>query len=180
MPPRSKALADAATDSCAITRSLGVLSDSWSFLLLREALFGRRTFAEFVDALGIATDVLSVRLASLVEHGVMEKIPYREPGQRTRFAYELTPTGEKLNLVLAALQQWGDEHLPSSDPLAALPLDRHTHDRLRVAFVDPKGRTINQRDAQFLPAASSTDRAHRNVSSLRGNVTGRPMRGPDH
>lgn len=122
MPPRSKAVADASGSSCAITRCLGVLSDPWSFLLLREALLGRRTFAEFRDSLGISTDVLSARLTEMVEYGVMEKIPYRKPGERMRFAYALTPAGEELKLALAALQQWGIEHLSSSEEPTVLPL----------------------------------------------------------
>lgn len=155
MPPRSKALADASSNSCAIKRSLGVLADAWTFLLLREALLGRRTFAEFRDSLDISTDVLTARLTDLIECGVMEKVPYRKPGQRTRSAYSLTAAGEELNLVLAALQQWGAEHLPApedSEALTVLPLVRDSHRRVRVAFVDTDGHAVAQQSAQFLPA----------------------------
>ncbi|AWK72535.1 hypothetical protein CBI38_14140 [Rhodococcus oxybenzonivorans] len=56
-----------------------MLSDTWTFLLLREALLGRRTYAEFEQNLGIGTAVLADRIAHLVDCGVMEKLPYRIP-----------------------------------------------------------------------------------------------------
>src|SRR6202041_793182 len=84
-------------------------------LVLREAFQGQTRFAGFRDRLGIAPDVLSDRLATLVEYGVMETVPYRDPGARSRAAYVLTPAGRELSVVLAALQQWGDEHLPWPD-----------------------------------------------------------------
>jgi len=98
--------------SCAIARSLGVLGERWTFLILREALTGSTRFSEFRDALGVATDVLTERLNTLVEYGVMTREPYREPGSRSRFAYGLTPAGRELQVVLSGLQQWGDEYLP--------------------------------------------------------------------
>ena len=98
--------------TCSIERSLGVLGERWTFLILREAFLGATRFVEFRDRLGVAPDVLTDRLATLVEYGVLEREPYREPGARSRFAYRLTPAGRELQVVLAALQQWGDEHLP--------------------------------------------------------------------
>lgn len=157
MPPRSKALATALSDPCAIMRSLGVLSDPWSFLLLREAMLGRRTFAEFRTRLGIATDVLSARLAMLVEHGVLERTPYREAGQRTRHAYTLTPSGQELKLLLVALQQWGDEHLPSTEPLAVLPVTRDGHERVHVVFVDHDHHVVETDRVEFAAASTRRD-----------------------
>lgn len=90
VPRPSPTRAHAIDNPCVIIRSLGVLTDTWSFLLVREALLGARTFAEFREALDMTSDVLTARLAALVEHGVMEKSPYRVPGQRTRDAYDLT------------------------------------------------------------------------------------------
>src|SRR4051795_6456267 len=97
---------------CSIARSLSVLGERWTFLILREALLGTTRFAEFRDNLGVAPDVLSDRLATLVEAGVLTKQPYQEPGARARFSYHLTPAGADLQIVLGALQQWGDAHLP--------------------------------------------------------------------
>ncbi|WP_167041438.1 helix-turn-helix domain-containing protein [Salinibacterium sp. ZJ454] len=155
MPRKSRILADALDNQCAIVRSLGVLSDSWSFLLLREALLGRRTFAQFRDSLGIATDVLSARLNTLVEHGVLEKIPYQEPGQRTRDAYDLTAAGNELKVVLVAMQQWGEVHVPRGRGVIVLPLTRDGQERVRAALVDAHGVILGHEDVEFVRVTAS-------------------------
>lgn len=150
MPPKSRILTDALDNQCAIARSLGVLSDSWSFLLLREALLGRSTFAQFRDSLGIATDILSSRLGALVEHGVLEKVPYQAPGQRTRDAYELTAAGHELKIVLVAMQQWGEAHVPQGRAPSVLPVTRNGQERVHAALVDASGAIVGQGDVEFL------------------------------
>src|SRR5258705_8836225 len=85
---------------CSIARSLGVLGERWTFLILREAMDGVTRFAQFRDALGIAPDVLTDRLTTLVDYGVMTRAPYQEPGSRSRYAYTLTPAGEELHVAL--------------------------------------------------------------------------------
>src|ERR1700744_1178517 len=97
---------------CSIQRSLGVLGERWTFLILREAFFGVTRFSEFRDRLGVAPDVLTDRLATLTEAGGLTREPYQEPGRRGRYASHLTPAGEELRVVLGSLQQWGDEHMP--------------------------------------------------------------------
>ncbi|MGW7673034.1 winged helix-turn-helix transcriptional regulator [Streptomyces sp. NPDC054775] len=125
--------------SCSISRSLGVLGENWTLLILREALTGTTRFAEFRSALGLAADVLSRRLTTLVKHGVMYREPYQEPGSRTRYEYHLTDAGRELEVVLGALQQWGDRHLPRAEGPSiqrrAMRTDRSVH----VAFVDDLG-----------------------------------------
>lgn len=153
MPRPSPTLAHALENPCAIIRSLGVLTDTWSFLLVREALLGARTFAQFRDALGIASDVLTARLASLVEHGVMVKTPYREPGQRTRDAYDLTPAGEELKTVLVAMQQWGHAHVPQDPELRVVPLTIHGRQRVHAELVDPDGRIVDPEAVRFVRTA---------------------------
>ncbi|WP_218712332.1 helix-turn-helix domain-containing protein [Arthrobacter sp. BF1] len=150
MPPKSRILVDALGSQCAIARSLGVLSDPWSFLLLREALLGRRTFAQFRDSLGIATDVLTARLNALVDHGVLEKVPYQELGQRTRHAYVLTSAGEELKLVLVAMQQWGEVHLPHGPGSSVIPVIGEARERVSVALVNTRGQIVNHEDVEFL------------------------------
>jgi hypothetical protein len=73
--PSSKVL----DPNCSIARSLGVLGELWTFLILREAMDGVTRFAQFRDALGIAPDVLTDRLTTLVDYGVMSRAPYQEP-----------------------------------------------------------------------------------------------------
>ena len=97
-------MASVPESSCSIARSLGVLGERWTFLILRDAFLGKTRFAEFRESLGVAPDVLSDRLATLVSHGVMEREPYQEPGARSRSGYRLTPAGRELHVVLSALQ----------------------------------------------------------------------------
>ena len=140
--------------SCSIARSLGVLGERWTFLILREAFLGATRFAEFRDRLGVAPDVLSERLATLVEYGVMEREPYREPGARSRSAYRLTPAGRELQVVLSALQQWGDEHLPRPEGPSMLRRVRGTDCPVRVGYVDQRGLEVRLADVAVIPAAS--------------------------
>jgi DNA-binding HxlR family transcriptional regulator len=122
---------------CSIARALEVVGDRWTLLILREAaLRDVIRFADFKDRLGVAPDILGTRLNTLVDEGVMEKRPYREPGARTRFSYHLTPRGEQLRLVLAALQQWGDDNRPPSVGPTALRRSTPGDRPVRVAFVD--------------------------------------------
>jgi DNA-binding HxlR family transcriptional regulator len=137
---------------CSIARSLGVLGERWTFLILRESFLGANRFAEFRDRLAVAPDVLSDRLATLVEFGVMEREPYQEPGARARLAYKLTPAGEELRVVLSALQQWGDLHLPRPEGPSMLRRVRGTDRPVHVGFVDDRGREVALADVATIPA----------------------------
>jgi DNA-binding HxlR family transcriptional regulator len=129
--------------SCPIARSLSVLGERWTFLILREAAFGATRFSQFRETLGVAPDVLSDRLATLVDHGVMKRVPYREPGSRARDAYELTDSGRELGVVLSALGQWGARHVPWPER-SAYQWRRTDADRpVHVAFVDDAGQEVS-------------------------------------
>ncbi len=136
--------------SCAIARSLGVLGERWTFLILREATLGLTRFAQFRDSLGIAPDVLTERLATLVEYGVMERVAYQEPGTRSRSAYVLTAAGRELAVVLAALQQWGDEHLPWPEGPSMLRRVRDSDRPVHVGFVDEAGQEVAADDVAMI------------------------------
>jgi DNA-binding HxlR family transcriptional regulator len=140
--------------SCSIARSLGVLGERWTFLILREAFGGLTRFAEFRDSLGIAPDVLADRLATLVRYGVMERATYQEPGSRSRSAYALTPAGRELNVVLAALQQWGDQHLPWPEGPSILRRVRDGDRPVHVGFVDDRGKEIAPADVAMIRTAA--------------------------
>ena len=133
---------DMSQTPCSIARSLEVLGERWTFLVLREAMAGTSRFADFRGALGVAPDVLSDRLATLVEAGVLEKRPYREPGARARDSYHLTPAGRELQVVLGALQQWGDVHLPWPEGPTVLRCGPDGAP-LHVGFVDGQGDEVD-------------------------------------
>ena len=146
-------------DPCAIARSLGVLGERWTFLILREASQGAGRFSQFREALGVAPDVLAERLSTLVAYGVMEKVPYQEPGERARASYRLTPPGAELTVVLAALQQWGDEHLPWPEGPSILRRTRDSDQPVHVGFVDDSGREISRENVAMVRTAADPDAA---------------------
>src|SRR3954447_16750619 len=96
---------------CSVAGTLGVVGEKWSLLVLREAFFGVRRFADFQRALGAPKAVLSDRLATLVGQGVLDRVPYQSEGERQRHEYRLTAKGRDLYPTLVALMQWGDTYL---------------------------------------------------------------------
>jgi DNA-binding HxlR family transcriptional regulator len=152
--------------NCSIARSLGVLGERWTFLILREAIDGVTRFAQFRDALGIAPDVLTDRLTTLVDYGVMSRVPYQEPGSRTRYAYTLTPAGEELHVALGSLQQWGDAYLPRPDGPTIERRARKTNRPVHVGFIDDRGREVTANEVAAIrtsayPAPDSKVRRQR-------------------
>jgi hypothetical protein len=83
----------------------------------------------------------------------MAREPYREPGARSRFAYRLTPAGRELQVVLSALQQWGDEHLPRPEGPSMLRRVRGTDCSVRVGYLDDAGREVPPADVAIIPAS---------------------------
>jgi DNA-binding HxlR family transcriptional regulator len=112
---------DQDVSNCSIARAVEVVGQPWVLLVLREAFRGLRRFDELQDHLGVSRSVLAARLEKMLEAELLERRSYREPGQRTRWEYELTDKGRELYPVLAALRQWGDAHLadPEGPPVLA-------------------------------------------------------------
>jgi DNA-binding HxlR family transcriptional regulator len=92
--------------NCSLARALDQVGDPWSLLILRECLMGVERFEDFQQALGAARKVLSQRLAQLVQHGLLQRVPLDASGKRA--AYRLTDKGHALVPALVALMQWGD------------------------------------------------------------------------
>ena len=93
---------------CSIAGALEIVGDRWTLLVLREAFLGNRRFDGIQGRLGIARNVLTDRLARLVEDGLLERVAYQERPER--FEYRLTGKGLDLWPVLVALMQWGDRY----------------------------------------------------------------------
>jgi DNA-binding HxlR family transcriptional regulator len=101
---------------CSVAGTLAVVGEKWSLLVLREAFLGTRRFADFQRVLGAPKAVLSDRLATLVEQGVLTRVPYQAEGERQRHEYRLTAKGRDLYPTLVALMQWGDTYLADGPP----------------------------------------------------------------
>jgi len=106
-------------DRCSLAKALEVVGTRSALLLMREAYYGTRRFDDFARRVGITEAVAASRLHELVESGLLERRPYREPGQRTRQEYVLTAMGRDLAPAALALMQWGDRYLagPEGPPL---------------------------------------------------------------
>ena len=122
--------------SCSLPAALEVMGERWSFMILRAGFNGVHHFEEFLSALGIARNILSNRLARLVEHGIMKREAL--PGDRRKIEYRLTDKGFDLLPAMLALRQWGEKYgagVPSNpvlcddrDGLPILPIGMRAHD----------------------------------------------------
>ena len=99
---------------CSIARSLEVVGEKWSLLALREVFLGVRRFDGIVAKTGAPRDVLTARLRTLVDAGVLERVQYND--RPPRFEYHLTEAGRDLQPVLLTLMDWGDRYLSGGKP----------------------------------------------------------------
>lgn len=98
---------------CSVARTLEIVGEWWTLLILRDCFLGIRRFDDFVERLGISRNVLTTRLDTLVDAGVLERRPYDEG--RGRYDYVLTEKGLALWPVITAIRQWGDEYVLGQD-----------------------------------------------------------------
>jgi len=94
---------------CPIAKSLGIIGDSWTLLILRNCFLQTKRFEDFQTQLGLTRHVLADRLKKLVNEGLLKKVPYGDSGNR--FEYQLTPKGASLSPVFMMLANWGNEWL---------------------------------------------------------------------
>jgi DNA-binding HxlR family transcriptional regulator len=99
--------------NCSIARTLQVLGEKWTLLVIRESFYGSTRFEQFHRVLNCPRNLLSERLTKLVEEGILERSEYREPGSRARNDYRMTDKGRELTPILLALMQWGDRQQPA-------------------------------------------------------------------
>ncbi len=103
MAPR----ADFSDLACSVARTLEVVGDRWSLLVIRDAFYGLRRFDEFQRDLGVARNVLSSRLGKLVDAEILQKVQYED--RPARFEYHLTDKGRELLPVILTMMAWGDK-----------------------------------------------------------------------
>ena len=144
-------------EECALPAALEAVGERWSFLILRGAFNGLAHFEEFQSTLGIARNILSNRLARLVEHDILKREP--DPADRRKIAYRLTDKGRALLPVLIALRQWGERWV-SGVPSNPVLVDRITGmpvEQMAVRAVDGRPLSLNELewvDRSELPTAA--------------------------
>ncbi|RKH96595.1 helix-turn-helix domain-containing protein [Corallococcus sp. AB038B] len=107
---------------CPVARSLDVIGDWWSLLIVRDAQYGLRRFGEFQKSLGVAKNILAQRLKHLVDHGILETQPASDGSAWQE--YVLTEKGQSLFPILVALGQWGQQHCFASGEPRTRVLDK--------------------------------------------------------
>lgn len=122
---------------CSVARALEIVGERWTLLIVRDASLGLKRFEQFQESLGVARNVLTTRLARLVDAGILERVRYSERPER--FEYELTAKGRDLNIALAGLRQWGDAYL-SERPRRVLR--RKADGRPVMAALVPQGAEV--------------------------------------
>ncbi|MER7792711.1 helix-turn-helix domain-containing protein [Streptomyces sp. NPDC097640] len=130
---------------CPVARSVDAIGDWWSLLIVRDAFDGSRRFGEFQRSLGVAKNILTARLRTLVAGGVLESVPASD-GSAYR-EYVLTPKGQALFPVIVALRQWGEQHFFAPGEPHSQLVDRQQGHRLRALEVrSADGRRLNPDD----------------------------------
>lgn len=136
--------------SCSIARTLDVVGDWWTLLVLRDVFLGLRRFDEIRANLGIATNVLTLRLKRLTDAGILERRAYQE--HPPRFEYTPTEKGRDLYAVLVVLLQFGDRHLRGSEPPPRVLIHDVCGKASEPALVCPHCRTeVTARNARTVP-----------------------------
>ena len=131
---------------CGISAALEVVGERWSFLILRGAFNGLQHFEEFQSTLGIARNILSNRLARLVEHEILKR--QADPADRRKIVYRLTDKGKALLPVMIALRQWGERWVCGvpSNPVLVDRATRTPVEQIAVRTADGRPLTLGELD----------------------------------
>ena len=125
--------------NCTIGAAVGIIGEKWTFLVLREVFNGVRRFDDMQRRTQAPRQILSDRLARLVDRGLLRRVPYQEHGQRSRHEYRLTEAGLDLYPVLVALMQWGDRYAVGPAGPLALLTHRDCGERVRLELTCAAG-----------------------------------------
>ena len=106
-----------AVGECPIEKTMALLGTKSAMLIMREAYYGTTRFEDFWRRVGVTKAAASARLNELVDAGLLQRRPYKEPGQRSRDEYVLADAGLDFMPVVWAMFEWGQRHLPRPTPL---------------------------------------------------------------
>jgi DNA-binding HxlR family transcriptional regulator len=130
---------------CPVARSLDLIGDWWSLLIVRDALAGTRRFSDFQKSLDVAKNMLSTRLKGLVEQGVMQLVPAADGSVYKE--YVLTEKGRALQTVIVALSQWGNEFMYEPGEPGSVMVDARDRKPIRkLELVSGDGRSLAPED----------------------------------
>lgn len=142
MKGKKKAFAD---DPCPIARTLGIIGDWWSLLIIRNAFAQPQRFGELQRALGLAKNILTTRLRKLVDAEILETAPASDGSSFSE--YRLTEKGQQLYIVLAALWQWGEHYVTAPSTGSLRVIDRTSSQAIApLELRSMDGRRLGPRD----------------------------------
>ena len=149
---------------CSVARTLEIVGEQWTLLIVREAFFGTRRFSHFEANLGIAKNVLSDRLAKLVAAGVLRRVACE--GRGNPGDYLLTERGRDLFPVLIALMQWGDRWVYGATRAPVRVVDRaRSRDVAPVQVVSAGGDPLSIRDVFAIPGPGADETVQRRLGA---------------
>lgn len=153
---------------CPIARSLDALGDWWSLLIIRDAFLGKRRFGEFQKNLGLAKNILTVRLRTLVDRGILALAPASDGSAYQE--YVLTPKGRGVFPIMVALRQWSEEFDGRPDEIDTILVDRETGKPVRkLELLAQDGRLLGDADIALKPRpAKRTRRLPVNKAKIPG------------
>ena len=149
---------------CGLPQALEVMGERWSFMILRASFNGLKHFEEFLSELGIARNILSNRLAKLVEHGILKREPCAD--DRRKIEYRLTDKGFDLLPAMLALRQWGQKY--GAETVVEDPVLVDERDRLPigpVSILAHDGRILGHHDLWLVRPANLGKRADGTIAS---------------
>src|ERR1700730_2152752 len=142
---------------CPIARALDAIGDWWSLLIIRDAFLGIRRFSEFQKSIGIARNILTVRLRALVDDGILQTAPASDGSAYQE--YVLTPKGRGVFPVLVALRQWSEEFSGEGGGFPTLLVDRNNGRPVRkLELRASDGRLLGEGDTELRPNAGAKRR----------------------
>ncbi len=136
--------------NCSIAQFAEIMGDKWALLIVRDAFVGVKTFSEFEKRLGISKNILTERLAHLVEHDILERVRIRP--EIERYVYELTPRGRDLISLGAAIIQWSDKWVFGNKGEPVRMLDKKKGAPIQsIEIMARDGRMLGLEDIVFVP-----------------------------
>src|SRR5262245_42793191 len=132
---------------CSIARTLEVVGDRWTLLVLRDVLLGNHRFDQLLAGLGVASNVLTDGLNGLVGEGILERVRYSEHPKG--FKYNLPGKGAELAVWVISLMQWGDHHVSDEPPRIARR--RSDHSPITARLVAEDGSFVRSGDVELIP-----------------------------
>jgi len=131
---------------CGVARTLDLLGEWWTFMIIRDAFAGMKRFKDFQSSIGLAKNILSARLKKLVENDILEQRPASDG--TAHLEYTLTARGMSLATVMLALRQWGETNLCEEGELDTVLVDKKTKQPVKLEMRSQKGRLLQVSDLE--------------------------------